>query len=69
MKQRSQIYREANPLVWGACGAIVGGTIGAISAAYGALPNGQSVTAFIAGGFFWLWVVALVRNWLGKRKP
>jgi hypothetical protein len=68
MKQRTAAYREASPLIWGAWGAIVGGTIGAVSAAYGALPDGQTVAAFIAGGFFWLWTVANIRNWLASRK-
>lgn len=68
MKQPNLTYREANPLIWGACGAIVGGVVGAVSAAYGALPDGQTVSAFIAGGFFWLWAIANIKNWLANRK-
>lgn len=69
MKQTDLTYREANPLIWGAWGSIVGGAIGAVSAAYAALPDGQTVTAFIAGGFFWLWAVANIKNWLATRRP
>jgi hypothetical protein len=61
--------QEANPLVWGAWGAIVGGTIAAIAAAYGELHSGATVTGMAAGGFFWLWTVANVKNWLAKRRP
>jgi hypothetical protein len=69
MKQTNLTYREASPMIWGAWGAIIGGLIGAVSALYSALPEGQTVTAFIAGGFFWLWALANIKNWLGKHRP
>lgn len=60
--------KEANPLIWGAWGAIAAGVIAVVAIFAGeALP--QTVTQAAAGGFFWLWVVANIKNWLASRKP
>lgn len=57
-----------NPLVWGAWGAILGATIASIAQFYGELGKG-TVFGYAAGAFFWVWVVANIRNKLANRRP
>lgn len=59
-------YKEANALIWGAWGGIVCGFI-ALFAQMAGEPLPQSVWQAGMGGFFWLWVVANVRNWLASK--
>lgn len=59
-------YKEANALIWGAWGGIVCGFI-ALFAQMAGEPLPQSVWQAGMGGFFWLWVVANVRNWIASR--
>lgn len=62
MKQK----KEANPLVWGAWGGIVCAVIAlGVQLAGETLP--QTIWQAGMGGFFWLWVVANVKNWLAAR--
>ncbi len=60
--------KEADPLVWGAWGAIIGGAIAAIANAVGELNSGGTVFGYAAGAFFWLWVVANIKNKLASRR-
>lgn len=60
-------YRDADPLIWGAYGGLVGAVIGSLAVAFDALPDGQNVGGFVAGAFFTAWLAANVRNWLGNR--
>jgi hypothetical protein len=66
MKQTNYVTRrEASPLIWGAWGAIIAAAIVAAAAYFGeAIP--QTVGQAAAGGFFWLWAMASIKNWLGR---
>jgi hypothetical protein len=61
-------YKEANPMVWGAWGALVGGIGGTIATVVDAMPDSQAIGGLVAGGFFWLFVTAQIRNWLASRR-
>lgn len=67
-KPRERPRREANPLIWGAWGGIVGAAIGTIAGLAGQLEPSQTVIGFGAGGFFWMEIVARIWNRLGRRK-
>ena len=58
--------KEANPLIWGAWGGIVCAAI-AMFAEMAGEPIPQSTWGAGMGGFFWIWVVANIRNWLANR--
>ena len=60
---------EANPIIWGAWGGLFGGTVGTIASIAGQLSHSQTAMGFAGGGFFWLWVVANIKNWFAARKP
>jgi len=59
--------KQANSLIWGAWGGIACAVFALILEWIGD-PLPGSVWAYGMSGFFWLWVTAEVRNWLGKRK-
>lgn len=59
--------KDANPLIWGAWGGIVGGVIAAVANVYGELNAGATVWGYAMGAFFWGWVVANIKNWLASR--
>lgn len=58
---------QSNPLIWGAWGAIIFAVIAGIAQYLGELGTGGTVWGYGMGGFFWLWVVANIKNRLAKR--
>jgi hypothetical protein len=58
--------KNSNPIIWGAWGGIVAAIIAGIAAYKGELPGG-TVWGYGMGGFFWLWVVANIKNWLSEK--
>lgn len=63
-----KIYRDADPIIWGGYGGLLGAVMGTLALIFHALPDGQSVGGFIGGAFFTGWLMANVRNWLGSRR-
>lgn len=61
-------YREADPIIWGGYGGLIGAVVGTLAMMANAIPDGQSVGGFVAGAFFTAWLMANVRNWLGTRR-
>lgn len=62
--------KEANPVVWGACGAIGVTTLVGVCAVLGYRPPefDGNLSTQIGGGFFWGAVCAYLWNWAGKRR-
>lgn len=66
--ERAPHAGHSDPYVWGAWGALVGGVGGIIATATGSMPETQAIGGLVAGGFFWLFATAQVKNWLASRR-
>lgn len=62
--------KQANPVIWGAIGAIGVTALVGVSAALGYRPVefDGNLSVQIGGGFFWGAVCAYLWNWSGKRR-
>jgi hypothetical protein len=60
--------KEANPLVWGAVGAIFALSLFALFDFFGTPGPEMRPATLILGGFFWGWAAGSVKNWLWNRK-
>lgn len=61
--------KEANPVIWGACGAVLVTALVGVPAAFGYdAPHEISPAVQIGGGFFWGAICAYLWNWSGKRR-
>lgn len=58
--------KTANSMIWGAWGGIFAAAVALIAQMNGELAQG-TVWGYGMAGFFWLMVVADIRNWLAKR--
>lgn len=59
--------KKSNPLIWGVWGAVISTVVIFVARTFGEGDVPYSIYAAAVIGYFWGWLIAVVKNWIGKR--